>query len=130
MRATLQQPTVLLLNRNWQATHVKTPAEAFRMMASASAAGLEIADGCFTPAAWSAWLRLPVREGDHGIGTAESISREALTRPRRRRRHGAPSRYAGAAQASSPVTPAPGTTKKSNCNSHRFLLEISREEKQ
>ena len=37
----LNKPTVLVLNRHWQAIHVKTPAEAFCMMASDAATALE-----------------------------------------------------------------------------------------
>ena len=33
----LNKTIVLVLNRNWQAIHVKTPADAFCMMASGSA---------------------------------------------------------------------------------------------
>ena len=39
----LNKPTVLVLNRNWQAIHVRTPAEAFCQMAANAATGLEIA---------------------------------------------------------------------------------------
>jgi len=70
MTEILNRPTVLVLNRHWQAIHVKTPAQAFCMMASDSATGLDIADGAFTPTKWSAWLALPVREGDHAVLTA------------------------------------------------------------
>jgi hypothetical protein len=38
----LNKPTVLVLNRNWQAIHGRTPAEAFCMMATNVATGLEI----------------------------------------------------------------------------------------
>ena len=33
---------MLVLNRNWQAIHVKTPAEAFCMMATGAANGLDV----------------------------------------------------------------------------------------
>ncbi len=38
----LTKATVLVLNRNWQAINVRTPQEAFCMMASNVATGLEI----------------------------------------------------------------------------------------
>lgn len=66
----LQQTTVLVLNRNWQAIHVKTPAEAFCMMASGAAKGLDIRnDGSVSPVSWDEWLVLPVREGDRAVRT-------------------------------------------------------------
>jgi len=42
MKHLLHLSTVLVLNRNWQAIHVKTPADAFCMMASGSATGLDV----------------------------------------------------------------------------------------
>jgi 5-methylcytosine-specific restriction endonuclease McrA len=69
MNGLIHQPIVLLLNRNWQAIHVKTPAEAFCMLAAGSAAGLDIADGTFTALGWREWLLLPVRAGDRAAGT-------------------------------------------------------------
>ena len=65
----LNQPTVLVLNRNWQPIHVKTPAEAFCMMASDSATALDIADGNFLPTRWSDWRVLSVREHDLAVNT-------------------------------------------------------------
>jgi 5-methylcytosine-specific restriction endonuclease McrA len=85
--------TVLVLNRNWQAIHVKTPAEAFAMMATGAAQGLDIAeDGGMTPVRWQQWLQLPVREQDTPVGTVRGSIRQptvlVLTRygrvPRRR----------------------------------------------
>jgi len=40
----LNRTTVLVLNRNWQAINVRTPAEAFCQMATNVATGLEIED--------------------------------------------------------------------------------------
>ena len=42
MKSILHKSTVLVLNRNWQAIHVKTPAEAFCMMATGAASGLDV----------------------------------------------------------------------------------------
>ena len=42
MSSLLTKATVLVLNRNWRAINVRTPQEAFCMMASNVAAALEI----------------------------------------------------------------------------------------
>lgn len=70
MRNILNKSTVLVLNRHWQAIHVKTPAEAFCMMASDAATALDISEGAFVPTKWDAWLRLPVRECDQAVNTS------------------------------------------------------------
>jgi len=75
MNDILNKPTVLVLTRHWQAIHVKTPAEAFCMMASDAAAALDIADGNFLPAKWSDWILLPVREGDQAVKTSRGLVR-------------------------------------------------------
>lgn len=69
MNSIINLPTVLVLNKHWQAIHVKTPAEAFCMLASDAATALDIADGSFVPTRWSDWLQLPVREGDRTVQT-------------------------------------------------------------
>jgi 5-methylcytosine-specific restriction endonuclease McrA len=66
----LHHPTVLVLNRHWQAIDVKTPADAFGMMATGQATALDMADGAMQPTPWSDWLALPVREGD---GVARTV---------------------------------------------------------
>ena len=72
----LHQPTVLVLNRNWQAIHVKTAAEAFCMLASGSARGLDIAgDGTISPVAWDQWLTLPIRDHDQSVRTPRGVAR-------------------------------------------------------
>lgn len=59
-----------MLNRNWQAIHAKTPAEAFCMMASGAATGLDVqGDDCIVPVRWEDWMKLPVRAQDQVIGT-------------------------------------------------------------
>lgn len=66
----LRKTTVLVLNRNWQAIHTKTPADAFCMMASGAATGLDVrGDDSIIPVPWDDWLKLPVREEDHAIQT-------------------------------------------------------------
>lgn len=72
----LHKTTVLVLNRNWQAIHTKTPAEAFCMMASGAATGLDVqGDDCIVPVRWEDWLKLPVRDEDNVIGTPRGAVR-------------------------------------------------------
>jgi 5-methylcytosine-specific restriction endonuclease McrA len=78
----LNKATVLVLNRNWQAINVRTPQEAFCMMATNVATGLEIegedhpsseakelrrAD--IRPVTWQEWITLPIREQDQAVHT-------------------------------------------------------------
>jgi 5-methylcytosine-specific restriction endonuclease McrA len=66
----LNKATVLVLNRNWQAIHVKTPAEAFCMLASNAATALDVqGDDHIVPIRWEEWLKLPVRECDNAVKT-------------------------------------------------------------
>jgi 5-methylcytosine-specific restriction endonuclease McrA len=85
----LTKATVLVLNRNWQAINVRTPQEAFCMMATNVATGLEIEFGDETesqsdsfrtphsalrtrnirPVTWEEWITLPVREQDESVHT-------------------------------------------------------------
>jgi 5-methylcytosine-specific restriction endonuclease McrA len=70
MNSILHLSTVLVLNRNWQAIHVKTPAEAFCMLAAGTAAGLDVQiDETIRPVSWEIWLTLPVRENDRFVTT-------------------------------------------------------------
>jgi 5-methylcytosine-specific restriction endonuclease McrA len=69
MSDVLNKVTVLVLNRNWQAIDVKTPADAFSMMAAGAATALDITgNDDMSPVRWHDWLALPVREGDNSIG--------------------------------------------------------------
>jgi 5-methylcytosine-specific restriction endonuclease McrA len=65
----------LVLNRHWQAIHVKTPAEAFCMLSSEAAAALDIADGNFLPTKWNDWIVLPVRDSDRAVKTSRGLVR-------------------------------------------------------
>src|ERR1043165_9516202 len=85
----LTKATVLVLNRNWQAINVRTPQEAFCMMAADVATGLEIEfesanvsgyDSFRTPhsalrarnirpVTWDEWITLPIREQDEAVHT-------------------------------------------------------------
>lgn len=70
MSDALHKATVLVLNRNWQAIDVKTPADAFCMMSAGTATALAIGrDGDMQPTKWPEWCELPVREEDNCVGT-------------------------------------------------------------
>jgi len=70
MSDVLNKATVLVLNRNWQAIDVKTPADAFCMMAAGTATALDISSGeNMMPTTWDTWLQLSVRECDNFVGT-------------------------------------------------------------
>lgn len=72
MKDHLNQPTVLVLNRNWQAINTRTPAEAFCMMATDVATALDIHDsGDMRPVKWKDWLSLPVRDEDNCVQTVQ-----------------------------------------------------------
>jgi len=71
----LNKTIVLVLNRNWQAIHVRTPQEAFCMMATnvATALDIEFGDGAraeaLRPVTWDEWITLPVRPQDNAVHT-------------------------------------------------------------
>lgn len=65
----LNKPTVLVLNRNWQAINVRTPADALCQMATGVATGLEIEGENIHPVKWEEWITLPVREQDRPVLT-------------------------------------------------------------
>lgn len=71
----LTKATVLVLNRNWQAINVRTPQEAFCMLATNVATGLEIDRGngaraeALRPVTWDEWITLPIREQDESVHT-------------------------------------------------------------
>jgi 5-methylcytosine-specific restriction endonuclease McrA len=71
----LNTPTVLVLNRNWQAIGVRTPAEVFCQLATGAARGLHIEAGELTPVSWTEWTRLPVRDGDRAVRTPRGLIR-------------------------------------------------------
>jgi len=76
MSDVLNKSTVLVLNRNWQAIHVKTPAQAFCMMATDVATALDIQEnGAMQPVKWTDWVTLPVREGDNAVRTVHGAVR-------------------------------------------------------
>ena len=71
----LTKATVLVLNRNWQAINVRTPQEAFCMMATKVGTGLDIERGdgaraeARRPVTWEEWITLPIREQDESVHT-------------------------------------------------------------
>ena len=86
----LNKNIVLVLNRNWQAINIRTPADAFCQMATNVATALDI-EGEDTselrtphsefrasnirPVVWDEWITLPVREGDNLVRTARGAIR-------------------------------------------------------
>jgi 5-methylcytosine-specific restriction endonuclease McrA len=76
MSDVLTKATVLVLNRNWQAIHIKTPQEAFGMLCTDTATALEVTDdGGMNPLPWSEWIKLPIRQGDACVHTVKSAIR-------------------------------------------------------
>lgn len=70
MDSVLHKNIVLVLNRNWQAINVQTPAEAFCQMATGVVTALDIqGHDWMVPTRWEDWRKLPVRERDFSIGT-------------------------------------------------------------
>ena len=67
----LRKETVLVLNRSWQAIHVKSPLEAMTMMYSDTATALDIrGEDYMVPLKWQDWVKLPVEnESDDFIQT-------------------------------------------------------------
>lgn len=71
MTNVIHKNIVLVLNRNWQAINVITPAMAFCQMSTNVATALEIQGiDHMVPTRWSDWRNLPVREGDNAVGTS------------------------------------------------------------
>ena len=76
MNDVLNKATVLVLNRNWQAINVRTPADAFCQMAINVATGLDIAGpDSMRPVRWEEWLTLPIRPQDNSVVTARGAIR-------------------------------------------------------
>ena len=81
MNDILNKTIVLVLNRNWQAINIRSPQEAFCMMATNVATALDIELGddsraqALRPVLWDEWITLPVRAGDHAVRTARGAIR-------------------------------------------------------
>ena len=75
----LNKSIVLVLNRNWQAINIRTPADAFCQLATNTATALDIELGddspVLRPVCWDEWLTLPVRVGDQFVRTARGAIR-------------------------------------------------------
>src|SRR5438552_11879340 len=70
MNDILNKTIVLVLNRNWQAINIRTPAEAFCQMATKVATALEIeGDDYMRPVLWDEWITLPIRRQDNAVKT-------------------------------------------------------------
>ena len=70
MNDILNKATVLVLNRNWQAVNVRTPQDAFCMMATNVATGLEIeGENHIRPVSWDEWIALSIRPQDNAVQT-------------------------------------------------------------
>jgi len=70
----LNKNIVLVLNRNWQAINIRTPADAFCQMATnvATALDIELGEGAeaLRPVPWEEWITLPIRPQDYAVRTA------------------------------------------------------------
>jgi 5-methylcytosine-specific restriction endonuclease McrA len=76
MSEILNKTIVLVLNRNWQAINIRTPADAFCQLATNAATALDIeGDAQIRPVKWDEWITLPIREGDHAVRTARGAIR-------------------------------------------------------
>ena len=81
MNDILNKTMVLVLNRNWQAINIRTPQEAFCMMATnvATALEIELGDGAraevFRPVQWDEWITLPIRPQDNAVRTTRGAVR-------------------------------------------------------
>src|SRR5439155_26641790 len=82
MSSILMKATVLVLNRNWQAINVRAPQEAFCMMATNIATGLEIeGENHIRPVTWEEWITLPIRPQDNAAHGMHGV----VLRPNRQR---------------------------------------------
>src|SRR2546427_11176187 len=72
----LNKTIVLVLNRNWQAINIRTPADAFCQMATNVATALEIDGGNhIRPVTWDEWITLPIPDSDHAMHTVRGAIR-------------------------------------------------------
>lgn len=66
----LYKEIVLVLNRNWQAIGVKTPADTFGMLMTDTATALHMeGDDNMTPLKWEDWLKVKIDEDDIVVNT-------------------------------------------------------------
>ena len=76
MNDLLEKPTVLVLNRHWQAIAARSPVDAFGQLMTGAACGLDIDGQSMNPVrTWAEWLRLPVRGHDGFVRTVRGLIR-------------------------------------------------------
>jgi 5-methylcytosine-specific restriction endonuclease McrA len=93
MNDILNKAIVLVLNRNWQAINIRTPQEAFCMMATNVGTALDIEfdenpddatirtphsalrTSQLRPVTWDEWITLPIRDGDNAVRTVRGAIR-------------------------------------------------------
>ena len=72
----LNKATVLVLNRNWQAIHVRTPQEACCMLATQVATAPEIdGEDHARPVTWEGWITLTLRPQDNAVRAVRGPTR-------------------------------------------------------
>lgn len=71
----IHKPIVLVLNRNWQAINVRTPADAFCQLATNVATALDVESENLRPVTWEEWIQLPIREQDQSVQTVRGAIR-------------------------------------------------------
>jgi 5-methylcytosine-specific restriction endonuclease McrA len=69
MSCPLYKDIVLVLNRNWQAIGVKTPAETIGMLMTDAATALNVDFNNMYPVKWADWIKLPISDNDLVINT-------------------------------------------------------------
>ena len=76
MNDILNKTIVLVLNRNWQAINIRTPADAFCQMATNVATALDIdGENHIRPVPWDEWITLSIRESDYAVRTVRGAIR-------------------------------------------------------
>lgn len=70
MSEKLNRNTVLVLNKNWQAIGIKSPADTFAMLMTDAATGLDIrGQDYMVPLRWNDWLKLSIEDEDDFVQT-------------------------------------------------------------
>jgi len=76
MNDILNKTIVLVLNRNWQAINIRTPAQAFCQMATNVATALDIdGENNIRPVTWDEWITLSICDGDNAVHTVRGAIR-------------------------------------------------------
>jgi hypothetical protein len=70
--SSLNKDIVLVLNKNWQAINISTPADALSMMYANTATGLDIrGKDDMVPLTWKEWVNLFCSENDNFVKTIQ-----------------------------------------------------------